>query len=317
MMPRLMVMMALALPVAGCATGDDPVLFTNSVPPVAPTLSADVATNYAAAYLPQVAGGVESVRQSSEADRVFQTILYPNPGYDDGENRLTVSIAPTSAGPSYYQAPTRRQIDSEMRRALPDAKMRITSTAGRNLHGPFGYAIGPAANGGTCIFAWQTAADIGRAGETGIARLTRTHYAAKIRLRYCHPSMAEASLVSLMAGLRIREVSQTSVEMLRFAEGSGVAGRPGYAAEKPAPRQNRPVTAPVKTAAKSSNAPKKQDPQHVAPPVRNAPRILKPGELAGYAGAQAALPVLAAAVLDKSPAKTKSPAIPLPAALNH
>lgn len=107
MTSRFMAMMALALSVSGCATGDDPTLVTGSIRPEAPALIADVAPDYAAAYLPQVAGRMEAVRQSSKPDHVFQTILYPNAGYEAGENSLSVSIAPPSSDRSYRQAPTR------------------------------------------------------------------------------------------------------------------------------------------------------------------------------------------------------------------
>lgn len=308
MMLRLPAMMALAFSVSGCATGDDPVLYTGSIKPVAPTLIADVAPDYAAAYLPQVAGRMEAVRQSSKPDHIFQTILYPNSGYRDGENALTVSIAPRSSSSSYFTAPSERQIVSEMRSVLPGVAMRIATTPGANLHGPFGYAISAGSDSGACIYAWQTASDIGGTGQTGFRRFTSTHYAAKIRLRYCHPTMTEASLVSLMAGLRIREVSESTMEMLRFSEGTGIASRPTFAAEQPAPAKvtasNRPAPARQKPETSASADP--------AVPVRNAPRVLKPGELAGYAAAQVKSPVVA-------PVETPTAAVrvPLPAAVNR
>ena len=307
---HIMAMMALALTASGCATDDDPLMFTGSIKPVAPTLIADVSPDYAAAYLPQVAGRVEAVRQSSKPDQIFQSVLYPNPGYGDGENELSVDIAPPSKGTSYFQAPTQGQVMREMRAALPDVKMQISTAVGENAYGPFGYATGQRASGGSCIFAWQTAEDISRADQTGFGRFTRTHYAAKVRLRYCHPSMSQTGLVSLMSGLRIREVSGSTIEMLRFAEGSGVAARATYAVE---PVQARSAVKPAKMPIKSSRKP---DPNEVATPVRNAPRVLKPGELAGYAGAQAK----AAVVVKAAPKATtihKAPAIPLPDDLNR
>jgi hypothetical protein len=328
MKPRFMAMMALALTVSGCATRDDPVLFTGSIKPDAPTLEADVSPEYAAAYLPQVAGRVEAVRQSSSPGRIFQTVLYPNQGYGGGENHLTVSIAPPSADSSYFQAPTRRQITNEMRSVLPGVAMRITSVAGQNLHGPFGYAIGAGGNSGTCVFAWQTAKQIGRTPGTGLGRLAPSRYAAKVRLRYCHPTMTESSLVSLMAGLRIREVSPTTIEMLRFAEGTGVTARSIQIVRQPALVDNGPVASKATQAVKAK--PKPKQPAVVAAPLPNTPRVLKPGELAAYKKAQKALPAtpdLAAAkttpMLPASttppviPVSVKTPAIPLPGDLER
>lgn len=310
MMPRMMAMMALALTVSGCATGDDPELLTGSTKPLAPTLEADVPSEYAAAYLPRIAGRVEGVRQSSRPNQIFQTVLYPNPGYGGGENRLTVSIAPPSSGSSYFQAPTQREIVSEMRKALPGAAMAIANAAGQNMHGLFGYAIGSAGKGGTCIFAWQTAREVSREPSTGFDRLKRSRYAAKIRLRYCHPTMTEASLVSLMAGLRIREISPTTLEMLRFAEGAGVAARPSYGLAqpetvKPRPVAARPVAAKPKRVARTTPVARTDAETTALLPA--APRVLKPGELTAYKNAQRAVPLTPEAVVAK-------PALALPGA---
>lgn len=334
MMPRMMAMMALALSVSGCVTGNDPELLTGSTKPLAPTLEADVPPEYAAAYLPRVAGRVEGVRQSSRPNQIFQTVLYPNPGYDGGENRVTLSIAPPSAGSSYFQAPTQREIVLEMRQSLPGSAMRIASTAGQNMHGLFGYAIGKAQKGGTCIFAWQTAKEISREPSTGFERLKRSRYAAKVRLRYCHPSMTEASLVSLMAGLRIREVTPTTVEMLRFAEGAGVTARPAYDLAEPVAVVQRPVAArkiaakPAKITRKKLEARDSAETKELA----KAPRVLRPDELAAYKSAQRDVPLKPHAVVPKhvpalpgatrtsatvSGANFTAPAIPLPGKLDR
>ncbi|WP_412050155.1 cellulose biosynthesis protein BcsN [Hoeflea sp. Naph1] len=305
MMPRSLAMMALALSVTGCATGEDSSMFTGSIKPVAPTLISDVSPEYAAAYLPRVAGRVESVRQSSKPDHIFQTVLYPNAGYGDGENKLSVSIAPPSSGTSYYQAPSRREIISEMRTELPGVAMQISTAIGQNLQGPFGYAIGQRATGGSCIFAWQTATDVSRTDKVGVGRLMRNRYAAKVRLRYCHPTMSEDGLVALMSAMRVREISASTVEMLRFAEGSGVAVQPSYAAVTV---QARPKASPVKVTVKRVRKPVSEE---VASPASNAPRILKPGELAGYAGAQAKSPVVNKASTEPDD-MVSVPAIPMP-----
>ncbi|MCZ4290595.1 cellulose biosynthesis protein BcsN [Hoeflea alexandrii] len=303
---RIMAMMALALSVSGCATGDDPTLVTGSIRPEAPALIADVAPDYAAAYLPQVAGRVEAVRQSSKPGHVFQTILYPNPGYEAGENTLSVSIAPPSSDTSYRQAPTRNEIMAEIRAALPGKAMAIAAAPGQNLQGPFGYATGPGTAGGACIFAWQVAKDISRSDETGFGKLARSRHAAKIRLRYCHPSMSEAALVSMMSGLRVREISDATIEMLRFAEGSGVPMRAGYASESSPASQ---AVAPAKPVVQSVSRPVVVEEDS---PVRGAPRVLKPGELQASAVAPPDKPVtLTAARVGVAPNR-KPPLVPLP-----
>lgn len=306
MMSRLMAMMAIALSASGCATGVDPTTYTGSVKPVAPALIADVAPEYAAAYLPLVAGGIEAVRQSSKPEQVFQTILYPNPGYEAGENSLSVSIAPPSSGKSYYQAPTRNEIIREMRTALPGVAMAIAAAPGENLQGPFGYATGRASSGGSCIFAWQIAEDVSRADQVGFGKLARKRYAAKIRLRYCHPTLSEAALVSLMNGLKVRDVSAATIEMLRFAEGSGVPARAAYA--RPAVYE-APVSRKVKTVSRSVSKPVVAA---VESPVRSAPKVLKPSELQGSTIAQADTSVTAAKARSNGKIQRTSLTVPLP-----
>jgi len=312
MIMRFMAIAAFVLSVSGCATGIDPTITTGSVKPVAPTLIADVAPEYAAAYLPQVAGGIEAVRQSSKPEQVFQTILYLNRGYESGENSLSVSIAPPSSGKSYYQAPSQREIANEMRTVLPGIAMTIASVPGENLQGPFGYAIGRASGGGSCIFAWQIAEDISRSDQVGFSRLTSKRYAAKLRLRYCHPSLSEAALVSLMSGLKVREVSATTLEMLRFAEGSGVSARPATPSVvvlSSVVVSARPVAQPVKTVAKSAAKPALAS---VERPVGNAPKVLTPSELQVHAGAQPDTSGMVSMVPSSSTVKRQALTVPLP-----
>ena len=306
MVLRFTAVMAIAVSASGCTTGIDPAITTGSVKPVAPTLIADVAPNYAAAYLPQIAGGIAAVRQSSKPERVSQTILYPNPGYEVGENSLSVSIAPPSSGKSYYQAPTRREIAHEMRAVLPGITMAIAPAPGENLQGPFGYAIGRTADGGSCIFGWQIAKNISRSDQMGFGRLARPRYAAKLRLRYCHPSLGETALVSLMSGLKVREVSATTLEMLRFAEGSGARSRP---ATPRAVVSARPVAPPVKTVAKAAI---KTAAATGGSPLRDAPRVLKPSELQVYARARSDASVLAPKAQSSLAVKRRSPIVPMP-----
>jgi hypothetical protein len=310
MILRFMAIPALVLFASGCVSGIDPTISTGSVRPVGPALIADVAPEYAVAYLPQVAGGIEAVRQSSKPEQVFQTILYPNRGYATGENSLSVSIAPPSAGKSFYQAPTSREIVSEMRAALPGIAMAIAPAPGQNQQGAFGYAIGRTADAGTCIFAWQIAQDISRSDQAGLSGLGRSRYAAKLRLRYCHPSLSEAALVSLMSGLKVREVSATTLEMLRFAEGSGVSTRPAIPSVVPSVVVSaRPVAQPGKTVAKSAAKPAVAS---VESPVGNAPKVLKPSELQVYAGVQPDTPGMVPEVPSSSTVKRQALTVPLP-----
>jgi hypothetical protein len=178
---------------------------------------------------------------------------------------------------------------------------------GENLQGPFGYAIGRASGGGSCIFAWQIAEDISRSDQVGFSKLASKRYAAKLRLRYCHPSLSEAALVSLMSGLKVREVSATTLEMLRFAEGSGVSTRPATPSVVVAAR---PVAQPVKTFAKSAARPAVAAVERA---VGNAPKVLKPSELQVYVGAQPDTSGMVPKVPSSSKVKRQALTVPLPA----
>ena len=216
-----------ALALAGCSsTGHDSSLITGSTRPVvAPSLVADVAPHYAAAFLPTVAGGVEGIRQTSGPERIDQTIVYPNRDYGAGENVVQISIARPSAGVAYYQAPSLRELQADMRRALPGTALNVNTAPGENLYGVFGYALGRSEAEGNCIYGWQTIKDVSRGDATGMSRFYASRYAARVRVRFCDRTMSEDALVSLMRGLRVREVTASTLEMLRFAEGSGTAER--------------------------------------------------------------------------------------------
>lgn len=340
---RVAAMMALALALTGCATGDDPFLYTSSTTSssraMAPALSADVAPDFAIAYLPSVAGSVTGVRQQSRRDAVDQTIVYQNTHYGSDENRLTVSVAAPSRGSSYWQAPTINAIHAEIRRSLPGVAMSIANGSDNNMHGPFGYAVGRSSAEGNCIFAWQTVREIGGMRRKGaFFTATRDVYAAKVRLRYCHRAMDEAGLVSLMRGLRIKEVTDSTLEMLRFAEGSGVAARnpapvvrPEFDEPMPVSQrlksepvlQPRPVARAVVeevTVEPAIRAPADLRPASgnaaAAAVVRAAPRVVMPSELPGYAEA-AKVSVAAAPANAENLGVRRAPAVPLPGDLQR
>lgn len=229
-MLKTVLMAALAAGLAGCSGATDRTLVTGSVRPaatavVAPTLVSEVAPEYAVAYLPAIAGPVAGIRQSSSRDKVAQVILYPDSGYGEGENALEVTVTSTTLDARYFQAPTLRDLQLELRRRFPDVAMKIVQVPDENLAGIFGYAIGRSATGGQCIYGWQTVRAASRNDKQGLARFQATDFAAKVRLRYCSRSLPETALVSLMRGLRLREVNDATIDMLRFAEGSGSLAR--------------------------------------------------------------------------------------------
>ena len=272
-MKELILTLAMTLPLTACSLTTDKSLVTSSTKAIAPTLASEVDPIYAVAYLPSVAGRIASVRQTSGNNRVHQTVLYPNYGYGGGENQIIVDVARTSSNREYYQAPTRREIVSEMKRFFPTMKMTIDENPGENLHGIYGYAHGKSKIDGNCIYAWQVIRNVTRKDLVDFQRFLQPQYASKVRLRYCHPTKTTQQLLVLMDGFRVKEVTSASLEILRFAEGAGY--------EKPsAPVVQSVVTKqPVKVKSRSKvNTTKRQ-----AVTVPEGPRVLLPTELDGSA----------------------------------
>lgn len=284
MLKTLSLMAFVAIGLAGCTTGADRSMVTGSIRPnpsavVAPTLVSEVAPEYAIAYLPNVAGPIAGIRQSSAREKVTQTILYPASGYGEGENALEVTVTSTEIDSRYYLAPTMRDLQLEMNRKFPGVAMKIVQVPGENLSGVFGYGIGQSASAGTCIFGWQTVRDASSNDKQGIARFSAHRYAAKVRLRYCSRTMPEGALVALMRGLRLRDVNNATMDMLRFAEGSGTALRATpQAFVAPA---SAPVTAAAAPAAESRPRPSRRVAETVVEDtsdidIPRAPKVLAP-----------------------------------------
>lgn len=276
-MKKLSLTLALVLPLSACSMATDKSILTSSTKAVAPTLASEVDPLYAVAYLPSIAGPISSVRQTSGNNRVHQTVLYPNYGYGGGENQIIVDVAQTASNRVYYQAPTRRQILSEMKRFFPTMKMTIDQNPRENLHGVYGYASGKSKIDGNCIFAWQVVRNVTRKDLGDLQRFLQPKYASKVRLRYCHPTKTTEQLLVMMDGFRIKEVTSSSLEMLRFAEGAGYA--------KPAPAFVQPVIAPqpvkVATKPKVKTRTKVTTTKRQAVTVPEGPRVLLPTELDG------------------------------------
>lgn len=275
-MRKLSLTLALMLPLTACSMTTDKSIVTSSTKAVAPTLASEVDPLYAVAYFPSIAGPISSVRQSSGNNRVHQTVLYPNYGYGGGENQIIVDVAQTSSNRAYYQAPTKRQIVSEMKRFFPTINMTIDQNPRENLHGIYGYAHGTSKTDGNCIFAWQVVRNVTRKDLVDFQRFLQPKYASKVRVRYCHPTKTMDQLLVLMDGFRIKEVTSSSLEILRFAEGAGYAKQaPAFA--QPVVTQPAIVSNPVKVKARPIVTTSKRQ----AVTVPEGPRVLLPTELDG------------------------------------
>lgn len=249
MRKSLLLLIALAAPVAGCsATTPDPFL-TASVRPDAPPISSEVAPEFAVALLPVTGGRIKSVRQTARKDYLQQQIVYENASESFGENGITVEIGKPSLDVSLLRSPSKRQIISEMRQAFPGVGMAIQPSAEENLQGVYGYATGKFASGGSCIYGWQMVNPNANRNPVALMAGIDRKYRMQIRMRYCHPGIPEERIKALMDGLRVKPVSSETMNMLQFASGSGqVAVAPPVAepvVEQPRPQKPRSRTARV------------------------------------------------------------------------
>lgn len=237
---RILCLLSVAL--AGCSTVEpDPFLTASVSAPQAPTIASEVAPGYAVAMLPVTAGGIRTVRQTVRRDYLQQAIVYGNTARGFGENTITVEVGRPDLDTAYLSPPSRRQILAEMRSALPGVAMQIRSISGVNQQGPYGYATGSYGVAGSCLYGWQFVKPA--TGNPLAAMASGKHaYRFHVRVRFCHPTLGEDRIATLMDGLRIRPVSGETMSMLEFASGSGaVAAIEPLAEPVPEPVMRKPV----------------------------------------------------------------------------
>lgn len=266
---RWLILAALPLLAAGCTAVPDPFLETGAIRPDAPPISTEVAPEFAAAYLPAISGRIESVRQTARDGFFEQAIVYSNATASAGENLLTVRVGTPSEGVAFLRAPTRRAILAEMRQALPGVAMAINPAMGENVHGVYGYATGSLGASGSCLYAWQFAKRVSPVKETAMGRFETGTYAAQVRLRFCHPTMPEERIATLMGGMRLKPVTRDTFALLQYAGGSGYArsAQPAVIVEDEAEPRRTPKRRVVE-----------EKPAEEPAIIRNAVRVPLPGE---------------------------------------
>lgn len=311
-MKRVFPAIALASMLASCTSVvDDPFLRTGAVEGNWPSLATTVSPEYAVAALPGLPA--TTVRQTGAKGKIEQTIVYANATDLAGENMLSVTIDPSAKITRSNDAPSRPQVQAEMRNALSGVKMQISPVIADNAYGVFGYATGSIGKSGSCVYAWQFAKNI-RSNDGG----QTTSGAAQIRMRYCSPSIAADRIVALMQGLRLNPASSQNVQTLGYAAGPGafapapftqrevhpvaaevVVAAPVRQVKRPAVAENPSVdTATVEPAEKTKKI------------IVNAVKVPMPGEAAAIAAADT---VPAVVQQDVSKAALKPSFVPLPA----
>lgn len=312
-MKKLLPMLALVSALASCTSVvDDPFLRTGATKGDWPSLATSVPPGYAIAALPGLAA--TTVRQTSGKGNVEHVILYANATDLAGENMLTVTMVKSRAGKSGTGAPSRSQVEAEMRVALAGVQMRISPVIADNAYGVFGYATGPAGKTGSCVYAWQFARNV---SPHGVSRSAGLGGAAQIRLRYCSPSMAADQVVALMQGLRINPVSP-NLEAHRFSPvPEAFAPVPLAEAEPFVERNAEQATTQTAAVAPVRQAPERIEVEEPEPEtekagqtIANAVKVPMPGEAAALAAADAAPAVVEQ---DASSEASKSSFVQFPA----
>ena len=235
-------LMFAAAALAGCSTVEpDPFLTASVSRPDAPPIASEVSPSYAVALLPMTAGRVRTVRQTARRDYLQQQVVYENPTHAFGENSISVELGQPDLDAAMMKPPSRARIASEMRQALPGVAMTIRPAVGENQQGPFGYATGSFGSSGSCIYGWQYVNPNAKRNPLAAMASSVRQYRMQVRLRYCHPTIPEDRIGSLMEGLRIKPVSSETLSMLEFAAGSGESAIAVPVAEEPEASVEKPV----------------------------------------------------------------------------
>ena len=311
---------AIIIPMLASCTSvvDDPFLRTGAVEGNWPSLATTVPAEYALAALPGLAA--TTVRQTGTKGNIEQIIVYANATDLAGENMLSVTTGSSAKIKRSNGAPSRSQVEAEMRSALAGVKMRISPVIADNAYGVFGYATGSIGKGGSCVYAWQFARNINPydGGRLGAAA------AAQIRMRYCSPALVADRIVAMMQGLRINAASAHNARALGYAVApaafsqaplvSTFAQADVQSAETvtdiapPVRRVRRPAAAEEVVV----QAGRAEAPENAEKTIVNAVKVPMPGEAASMAVAETEPHGMRQ---DVSSAATKPSFVPLPASV--
>lgn len=315
-MRKVFPLLALLGALASCTSVvDDPFLRTGATQGDWPSLASTVSPASAVAALPGLAA--TTVRQTGDKGRIEQTIVYGNATDIAGENMVKVALGPAGSTKVTKGAPSRSQVEAEMRSVLSGVRMHISAVIGDNAYGPFGYASGPLGKNGSCVYAWQFARNL-------MAFDARSGDAAQIRLRYCSPSMSADRIVALMQGLRINPAAARNAQAVGFAadpllasvslvssepfmEGAAPLAASKAVAETPSTPTSRRIVA-------ADEAPATKEADRT---IANAVKVPMPGEAAALAAETSVVAERqgASASIAKPSSVVKPSLVPLPETL--
>ena len=155
--------------------------------------------------LPAEMGAVQQVREHPYANAYRQEISLR--GGEHGENVVEVSVAAPAGGVGSLVVgrPSEGGVRSEIIARFHDIPMRIVTSPLGNAAGPFGLAIGKAADGTRCVFAWQWIDDLHaqNGGGSGIAAMLSSGATpASVRVRLCRKNATVDELANLVQQIR-------------------------------------------------------------------------------------------------------------------
>ena len=177
---------ALAVALAGCATGPRVINQKNqlsprdsfvAMPPGGPAIVGVLEKQYRDAVVRE---SILANNSRVSGQNFIHATLYGPTGYRTVENN--------SLGPDRI---TPEQINKEFGWYLLGVPMKRSSLYAQNKYGPFGFATGTSRTGDRCIYAWQ---HIGRHQDTFLMRVG----AIGIRFRFCDRRMTDQQLLALM-----------------------------------------------------------------------------------------------------------------------
>jgi hypothetical protein len=163
------------------------------------------------AQLPPAAGEQLAVLEAKRDGVLNQEIVLRGDAATTGENKISVAVDIDGAYPGETDKrtpkPTEELIAREIDAAFPTIGMNISTTYNRNGFGPFGYAIGHASGGVTCVYAWQWSA--GRHEglladpEADAAFASSATAPTSIRVRLCKAGLGEQEIVALIGNMAV------------------------------------------------------------------------------------------------------------------
>lgn len=169
-----------------------------------PRTATTVPLSEAMIFPPPGGPGLLSVVETNYANAVHQDIALATSARTPGENRISITRFLAAGGDGNDGELADRelsQIDlyAETAAAWPQVQLLRSPFYVQNLYGPFGYAVGGAPTGDTCVYAWQRIEPTLRPSGS-IAR-----GAVSIRLQLCDRTQDEQTLLNVMYQMRLRD----------------------------------------------------------------------------------------------------------------